>query len=184
MKSEELSEQDAASLTGPRALKEPGDVLWCWQTISALQSIWKSLNLDFERYMRTWAEAEEHAIWEKVPPRKPFGTKEVMLKALEIGNDVAARSRVAVQAMPARPLNPVGSTGATYLITRISRDRPDILERMKNGEFKSVAAAAREAGVLKPRPKSVALLGNPKRVAANIKKHYTPEQVRALKDAL
>jgi hypothetical protein len=36
-----------------------------------------------------------------------------------------------------------------YLISRIARDRPDILERMKAGEFASVREAAREAGIIK-----------------------------------
>jgi hypothetical protein len=36
-----------------------------------------------------------------------------------------------------------------YLIARIARDRPDILERMKAGEFTSVREAAREAGIIK-----------------------------------
>jgi hypothetical protein len=36
-----------------------------------------------------------------------------------------------------------------YLAARIARDRPDILERMKAGEFTSVREAAREAGIIK-----------------------------------
>lgn len=43
-----------------------------------------------------------------------------------------------------------GSTGAEYLTARIARDHPAILERMKAGEFASVRAAARAAGILKP----------------------------------
>ncbi len=38
---------------------------------------------------------------------------------------------------------------AVYLTRRIARDRPDILERMKAGEFTSVRAAAKEAGIVK-----------------------------------
>jgi hypothetical protein len=34
---------------------------------------------------------------------------------------------------------------AKYLTAVIARDRPDILDRMKKGEFKSVKAAAMEA---------------------------------------
>jgi len=37
-----------------------------------------------------------------------------------------------------------GSTNADYLTARIARDRPDILDRMKAGEFPSVRAAAME----------------------------------------
>jgi hypothetical protein len=46
-------------------------------------------------------------------------------------------------------INPVGGTSATYLARRIARDRPDILHRMKAGEFRSVRAAAIEAGIVK-----------------------------------
>jgi len=38
---------------------------------------------------------------------------------------------------------------ATYISRRIARDRPDILQRMKDGEFPSVRAAAIEAGIVK-----------------------------------
>ena len=36
-----------------------------------------------------------------------------------------------------------------YLVARMARDRPDILERMKAGEFTSVREASREAGIIK-----------------------------------
>src|SRR5512145_3411026 len=36
-----------------------------------------------------------------------------------------------------------------YLVARIARDKPDILERMKAGEFPSVRKEAREAGIIK-----------------------------------
>jgi hypothetical protein len=36
-----------------------------------------------------------------------------------------------------------------YLVSRIARDRPDLLERMKAGAFTSVREAAREAGIIK-----------------------------------
>lgn len=38
---------------------------------------------------------------------------------------------------------------AEYLTRRIARDRPDILERMKRGEFRSVRAAAKAAGLVR-----------------------------------
>lgn len=44
-------------------------------------------------------------------------------------------------------INNNGGTGADYLTARIARDRPDILERMKAGEYRSVRAAALDAGL-------------------------------------
>lgn len=39
--------------------------------------------------------------------------------------------------------------GADYLTARIARDRPDILDRMKAGEFRSVRAAGIAAGIVR-----------------------------------
>lgn len=44
-----------------------------------------------------------------------------------------------------------GSTNADYLTARIARDRPDILDRMKAGEYRSVRAAALDAGIVRRR---------------------------------
>jgi len=43
-----------------------------------------------------------------------------------------------------------GSNNAKYLTARIARDHPEIHERMKAGEFKSVRQAAMKAGIVKP----------------------------------
>jgi hypothetical protein len=42
-----------------------------------------------------------------------------------------------------------GSGGQKYLVARIARDRPDVLERMKQGEFISVRQAAIAAGIVR-----------------------------------
>jgi hypothetical protein len=42
-----------------------------------------------------------------------------------------------------------GSGGQKYLVARIARDRPDVLERMKQGEFLSVRQAAIAAGIVR-----------------------------------
>jgi S-adenosylmethionine synthetase len=39
---------------------------------------------------------------------------------------------------------------ADYLAARIKRDRPDIAARVEAGEFRSMRAAALEAGIVKP----------------------------------
>lgn len=40
-------------------------------------------------------------------------------------------------------------TDPAYLVARLKRDRPDIAERLADGEFRSVRAAAVEAGIVK-----------------------------------
>ena len=42
-----------------------------------------------------------------------------------------------------------GSTNAEYLTARLKRDAPAIAVRLERGEFKSVRAAAIEAGIVK-----------------------------------
>ena len=42
-----------------------------------------------------------------------------------------------------------GSGGQKYLVARIARDRLDVLERMKKGEFLRVRQAAIAAGIVK-----------------------------------
>ena len=42
-----------------------------------------------------------------------------------------------------------GSTNSSYLAARLKRDHPDIAARVANGEFKSIRAAALEAGIVK-----------------------------------
>jgi hypothetical protein len=51
-----------------------------------------------------------------------------------------------------------GSTNADYLTARIARDAPEVLERMRAGEFRSVRQAAITAGIVKvPTPYEVAV---------------------------
>ncbi len=44
-----------------------------------------------------------------------------------------------------------GGTGSAYLLRRLARDHPDILEQYERSEFRSVRAAAIAAGIVKPR---------------------------------
>ena len=62
----------------------------------------------------------------------------------EIGNGRADKSRGGNTTSKDR--------GQAYLLRRLARDAPDILERVKAGEFKSARAAAIEAGIIKPIP--------------------------------
>jgi len=45
-----------------------------------------------------------------------------------------------------------GSTNQAYLLLRLARDAPELLERVKAGEINSARAAAIEAGIIKPVP--------------------------------
>ena len=60
-----------------------------------------------------------------------------------------------------------GSNQQAYLLRRLARDAPDILDRVKSGEFKSARAAAIEAGIIKPVP-TVRLVDDAEKAAASI----------------
>ena len=192
-----LDEQEQAGISGLRASKEKGDKQWCWQTISHLQTIWKSLDLDYKRYITTWEDAQEHKVWEQVPYENPFGSKEEMLKQLEIGDDTQAKQRIDVQPMAARVrrLAKHGGdrrskafqhgTNPDYILLRLLRDNPDIFERWEMGEFPSASAAAAEAGLeWVKRPKTLTLGKNVERVADRLRAHYTPEELQRIRDRL
>jgi len=119
------------------------------------------------------AEAEEHRIYDYIPPEKPYGSMDALLVA-EIG-ETAKTSTALVMARAQQPATLFDNggdrkseavvqpdvirlkgqgygTNADYLTARIARDCPDILDRMKEGDFPSVRAAATEAGLVKISP--------------------------------
>jgi len=75
-------------------------------------------------------------------------------------------------------VNGGGGTRAEYLMRRVARDRPDILDRAAAGEFRSVRAAALEAGIA-PRTQSIRM-DDPESAARTIRKHMDPDTRRAL----
>lgn len=96
-----------------------------------------------------------------------FCVKRLQVRADEVEQE--ARARIAAIAEKAVPLvihggdrktiqynnynvdiPSIQGTSPEYLTARIARDRPDILERMKAGEYKSVRAAAIDAGIVDP----------------------------------
>lgn len=88
------------------------------------------LSGDYQTDRRTAAVALAEKAEPLAPPRRP--TKEEQQERASKGSDTTLAGR-----------------GADYLTARIARDRPDILERMKAGEFRSVRQAAIEAGIVK-----------------------------------
>jgi hypothetical protein len=75
-----------------------------------------------------------------------------------------------------------GGTSAEYLTRRIVRDHPDIAERLRNGEYRSVRAAALEAGFA-PRTLSVRL-DSPSSIARSLRKHMDGDHLAELIDLL
>jgi hypothetical protein len=186
------------ALTSPIELKQPGSIDWCWQQIDALKSAWDGKLTSEERWIHRLRKLEAYEAWAKVPPEKPYGSLEALLKA-EIGVDVQESvAIVKTRALAAKSLakhgelgrggdrvdviNSIqGGTSADYLTARIARDRPDILARMKAGAFSSVRQAAKEAGIVNER---LSVPADPIRAAQYLKRRFTKTEFAALKKEL
>lgn len=70
---------------------------------------------------------------------------------------------------------------AEYLTARIARDRPDILERMKAGEYRSVRAAALDAGIIQPR---ISIPTDVEGAALALSRKFTVEDLHRLVELL
>jgi len=127
---------------------------------------------DFERRLK---EIEEYRIYDRLPdPDSPYGSLDAMLQAELGATEHQAREIKTIQQRtkdtgetikpiresrrPTREEQKNGKynniivnqgTSAKYLAARIARDRPDILEEMKAGKYRSVRAAAIDAGIVK-----------------------------------
>ena len=200
-------EQALASADGPRDLKEAGSIPWSWQTVSALQHMWQSLHLNYEHYMNILDEAQEHRIWDKIPPDKPYGSESKMLREVEVGNAKDAHKRMKIQTLAATARRVMKHRGnrdgnqadkhqlekakrgdsSEYIMGLIKRENPEFAAKIAAGDevFASMRAAAKAAGVeLKPLTPTLRLSDNIERVATRIKERYSPEQLQDLLDSL
>jgi hypothetical protein len=108
--------------------------------------------------------------WELVPPDKPYGTLDAMLRAeirhteegvrVSLGQKMVADPEVQplaehggarAQVDVVNLCNGAGAGGnsSEYLIRQLKRDAPEIAKRLAKGEFPSARAAAIEAGIVK-----------------------------------
>jgi hypothetical protein len=78
-----------------------------------------------------------------------------------------------------------GGNSAAYLAARLKKaDRDDLLSEIGPGKrFKSVRAAAIEAGIIRPVP-TIRLVPDPAKVAAAIRKHLDQQQIASLVEEL
>jgi hypothetical protein len=95
----------------------------------------------------------------------------------EIGNGRADESRGS---------NRTSTRGETqaYLLRRIARDQPELLDQIgPDKPHRSARAAAIAAGIIKPVP-VVRLVDDPAKVAASIRRHLGQQQIAALVEEL
>jgi len=182
----------------PRTLLPEGSPEWCYRTVKRLRWALEQVCVSEGEYDQVLDELKAHRAWEVIPtPEAPYGSLEVLLqKELGLGQEQAKQLKVAQQAEAKRELNPNGvkaddtcssdiirgqptkfGTSADYLTARIGRDRPDILQRMKDGEFSSVRKAALEAGIVQP---TITIPLDPSRAARSLRRHFKGEAWAAL----
>jgi hypothetical protein len=189
-----LTAGEKASLGGPRPLKEPGSVDWCHQTVHALQALWMVADRYHERYLEILKEADSQSMWDFFPPEKPYGSREVMLQALEVGDEEDVKRRMLQVGRPKKgeEINVdghqhfQGGTERAYLEARLERDHPDILEAFLNGKYPSVWAAAKAAGFVRehPNPRVRLPVDDPDKLAEILKRKLTPANLELLITAL
>lgn len=93
------------------------------------------------RYAKTYApELFEVAFSEATTKAQQLALSSAVPKLADHGGERKAEQR------SERTLKSRGETAA-YLVARLKRDHPDIVERLAAGEFKSAKAAARAAGI-------------------------------------
>lgn len=71
--------------------------------------------------------------------------------------------------------------GSQYLTRRVARDHPEILERMRAGEYPSVRQAAIEAGIVTP---TFTCPVDVQRAVGLIRKHFSEDAIAEIKEAL
>ena len=173
-----------ANLTRPRAERRPAD------PVRAALRAFEKLNADRLEAPRAFLEKIEEgvSILRATGHAGPI-TREEAVAAVAAQAVPAPSHADAVKAQPRdkrgrvkpRSTDPTGGSNGKhggnpeYLTARIARDAPAILERMKAGEFPSVRAAARAAGILKPL--------DPVRAAVRAVAKLTAEERRAFVEA-
>ena len=160
-------------LTHADGLAWPGvtEVLRMMQIVADFKGETKEANPDHERSVQQWARdvlklLDDSGVREL---GASADAAEPLTKHGEIGNGRADERRGDNITSTER------GTAQSYILRRLARDAPDVLERVKTGEFKSARAAAIEAGIIKPVP-TVRLVDDLNKVAASITKHLTNDQ--------
>jgi hypothetical protein len=167
-----------ATILDPASVPPYGSEAWAQECKKKLQdAVDRAVGgqLEFDRDLR---EFWEHQGWKALKNShgqpfqsfrefamadRPFGLHLTPYTYKGLMRDIDKSLEEVAEHAEANPLPPAGGTrdqgrqstlphkrDADYQVARIARDRPDILERMKAGEYKSIRAAAIDAGIVKP----------------------------------
>jgi hypothetical protein len=142
---------------GPRELKNPRSKEYAIQTLYALKRYAESLRCDQERIAQELAEIERYRHWEVLGYPSKAALLKTELNALGLVN--TEKVKATLEASPdlqsnGRPKKgisriPLSKSGSARLAARLKRNHPEICERIAAGEFTSIRAAAKAAGIVR-----------------------------------
>ena len=150
---------------------EPGTLSWCYQTVFLLKLNWQDKILSERDWLKILGELKDYKVWEKIPPDDPYGSLDELLKVEvgvdeeEIGSEVQKYRGNPLKEKAGAPVGHKGSNehsandsettiskqdrGKSYLLRRMARDFPEVLDQIETGEFKSTRQAAIHCGIIK-----------------------------------
>jgi hypothetical protein len=137
-----------------------------------------SLDLDLVHRVIGWLEQEQPA--EATPLQLVIeqAKAQPLARHGEIGNGRADESRGSVTTSTGQ------DRGRSYLLRRIARDHPELLDQIgPDKPHRSARAAAIAAGIITPVP-TIRLVPDPVKVAAAIRKHLDQQQIASLVEEL
>ncbi|MDQ3539714.1 MAG: hypothetical protein M3440_03420 [Chloroflexota bacterium] len=180
---------------GPLALKQAGTVEHAYQLLDLLKMMFQSSETSFAKWQETLDLTEKHRVFEIVPPEKPYGSLQAMVKA-ELGVTIEESKRIVLRNNGGdRRSDEFQSnnyysetpkqrgTSAEYLTARLNRDAPVIGDALERGEYRSVRQAAIAAGVITPKPTTTHQT-TPEAFDRAARKHLTDDQIEQLVEML
>lgn len=192
----DLTERESA-LLGPRDMKPRGSREWCLQTIYQLKRRWERLEYTEAEWKQTVKELKDVRAWEVLgyPDEDAMFQSEIGRTRKQADEDIKKlrTKREALKNNQNSRKSKNGNSDTTseltfskrdteYLTARIARDRPDILEDMKSGKYKSVRAAALDAGIVRPR--FTVPSDDVRAIARALVRHLTVDQIEELTSIL
>ena len=112
---------------------EPGTLSWCYQTVGMLELYWQGKILSERDWLKVLGELKEYEVWNKIPPDKPYGSLDALLRA-EVGVDEDVISKtVASTPQEAREM-PLVSHGGDRKSELIEAARSNPLKTVNQGD--------------------------------------------------
>jgi len=142
---------------------KPGSAEHAYQAAAILDLKWERKSLIIKEFDTLIAEIDAHQLYKKWPIEQPVGSLDAFIEKVT-GTDVAGvRATLAGKARKQaknvkqgkhlldniKKIDDGGGTSQEYLLRRLARTHPDILDAYERGDYPSVRQAAIAAGIVK-----------------------------------